>query len=426
MYDWDDAFVADCEDADKAALMAGLAQQGYQQHGRGARVWVGASVGVGGAGALLMRAGALLMRGSARAWRRCAAAAGKEAWCSAAAAPARRLLRCCPSPTRLLRGTPSPHKHAGFVFVRSRLEKERARPRKAAAGKGFGAGPPAAEKGEHCWGIWVALLCSACGIHGLLRSCRCPASRCAAAAAAGRSSGRCDALQPSAVRTFRARRIRTLRCPLTQPTHPAPPALIPGTLLPNNPQLRLLEWRADYVPGTQLDAMGGIFSAPGGGAALVPDSASLLARSGGSDGGASSSSSSASGGSSSGSAAAGPDPAVLEELQRTMRGQDLSQLRAYVGLPPPGSGAAADGGEGDEAGEEWGMMGVRAYEPEAGEVVVLLAARIGGTPAVGAELLAMESADDGSAVTSLHLPDGWEEALRGDAEGGDGQQPLLA
>ena len=47
MRDWDDAFAADCEDADKAALVAGLSQQGYAQQGRGARshAWVGGWLG---------------------------------------------------------------------------------------------------------------------------------------------------------------------------------------------------------------------------------------------------------------------------------------------------------------------------------------------------------------------------------------------
>ena len=202
--------------------------------------------------------------------------------------------------------------------------------------------------------------------------------------------------------------------------------------LPTNPQLRLLDWRADYVPASQLDAMGGVFSAAGGGAALVPDSASLLAGDGGSSGR----------GSSGSGAAMGPDAAVLEELQRVLRGQDLAQLRAYVGLPPPGSPAAAgasSSGGGDAAAAaaaaeayvevaDGGMMGVRPYQPEAGEVVVLLVARINGTPAVGADVFAVEREDDGSTVTSLQLPDGWEEALRGGGGSGDGDglQPLVA
>lgn len=35
MFDWDSAFEAFCEDTEKAALMARLADEGYRQHGRG-------------------------------------------------------------------------------------------------------------------------------------------------------------------------------------------------------------------------------------------------------------------------------------------------------------------------------------------------------------------------------------------------------
>lgn len=39
MCDWDDAFVADCSNAKKAAEIAQLAELGYQEHGRGALLW---------------------------------------------------------------------------------------------------------------------------------------------------------------------------------------------------------------------------------------------------------------------------------------------------------------------------------------------------------------------------------------------------
>lgn len=51
MFDWDDAFAADCADAEKAALMARLAEEGHRQHGRGERLGSG-GVGAGGCGCL--------------------------------------------------------------------------------------------------------------------------------------------------------------------------------------------------------------------------------------------------------------------------------------------------------------------------------------------------------------------------------------
>ncbi|KAL4440236.1 hypothetical protein ABPG75_003237 [Micractinium tetrahymenae] len=196
-----------------------------------------------------------------------------------------------------------------------------------------------------------------------------------------------------------------------------------GSPLPNNPQLRLLSWTATFIPGSALDSgVGGVFTAADG--ALLPDSGSLLAGSSLSSGSGSSSGSTEGGGQ--GGAAA------VEELQRVMRGQDTSQLRALVGLPPLGSPAAgggsssssgeagtssgsssAEAGSASEASaaeaEGGGMMGLRRYEPDAGELVVLLSARVSGKPALGAELLVVARGEDG-AVT-LQLPDGWEEAL---------------
>ncbi len=178
-----------------------------------------------------------------------------------------------------------------------------------------------------------------------------------------------------------------------------------GTPLPNNPQLQLLSWTATFIPGSALDSgVGGAFTAADG--ALLPDSGSMLAGSspGGSSGGG-----------------ADMQGGALEELQRAMRGQDPSQLRALVGLAPLGAPTAgggdssdcsssAGGGEGEAAGGEGSTInGLRRYEPEAGELVVLLSARISGKPALGAELLVVARGEDG-AVT-LQLPDGWEEAL---------------
>ena len=137
---------------------------------------------------------------------------------------------------------------------------------------------------------------------------------------------------------------------------------------------------------------------------LLPDSGSLLT-----DGG---------------SGASGSNAAdAVGELQRVLRGQDLSQLRGYVGAPPPArpaSGSDDDGssttgsnngaaGEGSEVEEGTAMGGIRRYEPESGELVVLLSCKIGGKPAVGAELLAVAQAQDGKVV--LALPDGWEQLL---------------
>lgn len=194
----------------------------------------------------------------------------------------------------------------------------------------------------------------------------------------------------------------TTRQPPHTYTHPT---THPGTPLETNLHLHLLEWHATYIPGSQLDAIGGFFSAAGEGVALLPDSGSLLA-----------------GGSSSGGADEAAPPAV-EELRRVLRGQDLSQLRAYVGmLPPAASSSSGDSGSsesiaaGEAAAAEEAASGgtlaagvLRCYEPEASELVVLLACRISGKPATGAELLVAVRREDGSTV--LELPDGWEEAL---------------
>jgi len=70
---------------------------------------------------------------------------------------------------------------------------------------------------------------------------------------------------------------------------------------------------------------------------------------------------------------------------------------------------------GDEEGmvaepvEQAVMHGVRQYEPEHGELVVLLSAKIAGKPAVGAELLVVARDDDNN--ITLQLPDGWEQLL---------------
>lgn len=185
-----------------------------------------------------------------------------------------------------------------------------------------------------------------------------------------------------------------------------------GSPLPNNPQLVLHEWSAVYIPGTLLGSVGGVFSSAGDGPSLtlLPDNTALLAQDGSS-------------GDTAAAAAADPaaaeDAAALDDLRRVLRGQDLSQLYAYIGLTPPGgegssgegsSGSSTDGGaEQQQQGE--GPAGLRAYEPEAGELVVLLAARISGLAATGAELLVAVRQPDGS--TRLELPDGWEAMLAG-------------
>ena len=203
-----------------------------------------------------------------------------------------------------------------------------------------------------------------------------------------------------------------------------------GTPLATNPQLLLQAWSAAYIPGSALGGVGGVFSAAGEGSSLslLPDRGGLLAQEGGSNSG--SGSSGGSGGQPSppaahgaGAAAAGAaDAGALDELRRVLRGQDLSQLYGYIGLPPPGAPTSSGGGEeqqGQEAPEEGeqerhpAVGGIRAYEPEASELVVLLAARIGSKPATGAELLVAVRQPDGS--TALELPDGWEAALAGAA-----------
>lgn len=162
--------------------------------------------------------------------------------------------------------------------------------------------------------------------------------------------------------------------------------------LPNDPQLHLLSWSACYVAGSQLSGVGGVFSAEGG--VLLPDSSGLLM---GDDGG--------SGGS-------GSEAAALAELHRVLRGQDLALLRTYIGLPPPGPAAGSSQAEGGAAGVTTGGLedagsgmeveGLRPYQPEGGELVVLLAAKVNSKPAVGAELLAVARREDGG--TALVLP----------------------
>ena len=195
-----------------------------------------------------------------------------------------------------------------------------------------------------------------------------------------------------------------------------------GSPLPNNPQLVLHEWSAVYIPGTLLGSVGGVFSSAGDGPSLtlLPDNTSLLAQ----DGSGSGTAAAAAADPAAVDPAAAEDAAALDDLRRVLRGQDLSQLYAYIGLTPPGSeassGEVSSGSSGDaDAGVEQqqqqqqgeGPAGVRAYEPEAGELVVLLAARISGMAATGAELLVAVQQPDGS--TRLELPDGWEAMLAG-------------
>lgn len=210
-------------------------------------------------------------------------------------------------------------------------------------------------------------------------------------------------------------------CVLPSLVHPRPLPATPclprgaGAPLPNNPQLVLHEWSAVYIPGPLLGSVGGVFSASGEGPSLslLPDTTSLLAPEGSSAG--SSGTGSAQAGSSAAAEAAGleaaaaADAEALEDLRRVLRGQDLSQLYGYIGLSPPGSGSGTSSAP--EQQQQQQPHGVRAYEPDAGELVVLLAARISGKPATGAELLVAVRQPDGS--TQLELPDGWEALLAG-------------
>lgn len=98
------------------------------------------------------------------------------------------------------------------------------------------------------------------------------------------------------------------------------------------------------------------------------------------------------------------DPEVWQELQRVMRGMDPSQLFDLV--QPQAAGAAASeppaGNTGAGAGPPMGGAydqssagargdgGVQGYEPQAGQLVLLLLARIDKQPAVGADMVQAE------------------------------------
>lgn len=293
-----------------------------------------------------------------------------------------------------------PIRHAGFVFVRSTLER---RSRKAASGsggggKGFGA---ASQKQQADAGARDGMLCRA-GPEPAVQQLPWAAQH----AAASRSGGpllSCSCYSPA---------LRPLPC-------------CAGTSLSVNPQLLLQEWSAAYIPGAALGGTGGLFSAAGegGSLSLLPDSGGLLAQETGVGGGGGQPLPPAAQGADAATAGAA-DAAALDELRRVLRGQDLSQLYGYIGLPPPGApSGSASSEEHQQQGQEEGQEeqqeqhpavgGIRAYEPEAGELVVLLAARIGGKPATGAELLVAVRQPDGS--IALELPDGWEAALAGAA-----------
>lgn len=117
------------------------------------------------------------------------------------------------------------------------------------------------------------------------------------------------------------------------------------------------------------------------------------------------------------SATVGLEPEVWEELQRVMRGMDPSQLLDLV--QPLGAGAeagalhgGAGAGDGAPLEETHGQSSgggradadERAYDPQAGQLVLLLLARIDKQPAVGADMVQMELEPSGRvSLSSPHL-----------------------
>jgi hypothetical protein len=75
------------------------------------------------------------------------------------------------------------------------------------------------------------------------------------------------------------------------------------------------------------------------------------------------------------------DTATVEQLRRAMQGQDMSRLLTLMGLA----------NERDIGGEE-------PYDPEMDQLVILLAARIDGQPAVGADIVQVVRGLDGLPV----------------------------
>lgn len=118
----------------------------------------------------------------------------------------------------------------------------------------------------------------------------------------------------------------------------------------------------------------------------------------------------------------GVDKQVWEELQRVMRGMDPAQLLNLVrpealnpaasnnsasstaearGSDSPTESSAAPAGTADRGGSGGGEEG---YDPEAGQLVVLLLARIDKQPAVGADMVQIELDPSGRvSLTSPHL-----------------------
>lgn len=118
----------------------------------------------------------------------------------------------------------------------------------------------------------------------------------------------------------------------------------------------------------------------------------------------------------------GVDKQVWEELQRVMRGMDPAQLLNLVrpeelnpaasnssarstadagGSDSPAESSAASAGTADRSNNGGGEEG---YDPQAGQLVVLLLARIDKQPAVGADMVQIELDPSGRvSLTSPHL-----------------------
>jgi hypothetical protein len=121
-----------------------------------------------------------------------------------------------------------------------------------------------------------------------------------------------------------------------------------GAPLAANPDLALVAWQAEFLPSGILAELGAL---AGAGGAPLPDAGQLAAP------------------------AASGDGEALEELRRVMRGMDPGRLAALVG------------GEEGAPGVESTVRGERAHDPAAREFVLLLSARVAGTPAVGADVV---------------------------------------
>lgn len=139
-----------------------------------------------------------------------------------------------------------------------------------------------------------------------------------------------------------------------------------GTPLAANPDLALVAWQAEFLSNGILAELGGL---GGAGGAPLPDAGQLAAP------------------------AASGDAEALEELRRVMRGMDPGRLTALVGSEEEGA-----------PGMESMIGGERAHNPAAREFVLLLSARVAGTPAVGADVVrAFDVAGGGIALATPGL-----------------------